>query len=195
MSEFRKSEVDDVLEIIENISELQKYIVLLLDANNNTPIKGNSWFQKELFLISRNVRDVEEEASFDSDMYGPWSENANEQLEDLELDDVVSKSKNKIWLSRLGKVLANELKKTIPVDEQKMVSEFKELLNNLSIDELLTLIYFTYPKFTDESLVKDKIQKNRQHNAIKLYKKRVVSLEKASEIAGVPLESFVSVVP
>lgn len=183
--------MDETSEIIEDMSELQKYIVLLLNSNNNIPIKGNTWFQKELFLIAKNLKEVGEEASFESDMYGPWSENAKEQLEDLEMDDVVSKSNNKMWLSELGVEIAEELMESVPKECLEMISEFKELLNDLNPDELLTLIYFTFPEFTDESFVIGKIRDNRIQNAIKLYKKGKVSLQKASEIADVPLEDFV----
>lgn len=183
--------MDEVHRTIEDMSELQKYIVLLLDANNNIPIKGNTWFQKELFLVAKNIRDVDEEASFVSDMFGPYSENAQEQLEDLEMDEIVSKSKSKMWLSNFGLRIAKELKKVVPEYTLEMISEFKETLNDLNDDELLTFIYFTFPNFTDESLVIDKIKKNRVLNAIRLYKKGKVSLQKASEIANVPLENFI----
>src|SRR3989338_614895 len=100
------AEVDD---IIEDMSELQKYIVLLLSANNKEGIKGKTWFQKELFLIAKNIKEVGEEASFDSDMYGPYSENAEEQLEALELDEVVTKNGSVVSLSKLGSQIAHKL--------------------------------------------------------------------------------------
>jgi len=177
--------------IMEDMSELQKYIVLLLDAKGNLPIKGNTWFQKELFLISQNIKEVEEEASFESDFYGPWSENAKEQLEELEMDEVVEKSGNKMWLSEEGAQIASKLKKMTPKEILEMIIEFKELINDLSDEEVLTLIYFNFPKFTEESLVKNKIEKNRKFNAMRLYSKGKISIQKAAEIAGVPLEDFI----
>jgi len=182
------SEVDQIL---EDMSELQKYIVLLLNSNKNAPIKGNTWFQKELFLIANNVNSLAEEASFDSDMYGPFSENAAEQLEELEMDDVVAKVGNKMFLSDLGSKIADKLIKKTPKERLEMISEFKSLINDLNDDEVLTFVYFTFPEFTEESLVLDKIKKNRKQVAIKLYNKDKISLRRAAEIAGIPLEKFV----
>src|SRR3989339_1850396 len=105
------AEIDD---IIEDMSELQKYIVLLLSANDKESIKGKTWFQKELFLIAKNIKEVGEEASFDSDMYGPYSENAKEQLEDLELDEVVTKDGSTVSLSKLGSQIALRLEQKTP---------------------------------------------------------------------------------
>jgi len=183
--------MEEVDEIFQDMSELQKYIVLLLNANNKEAIKGNTWFQKELFLISKNIREVEEEASFDSYMYGPYSENAKEQLEGLEMDGVVTKDGNRMYLSRLGIQLAQEIEQKTPKQRLEMIAEFKTLLNTLNDDELLTFIYFTFPKFTEESLILEKIKKNRKPVAIKLYKKGKISLQRAAEIAGEPLENFV----
>ncbi|MDK2939649.1 MAG: hypothetical protein PWQ51_1814 [Methanolobus sp.] len=186
--------MEEVDEIIEEMSELQKYIVLLLDSNSNAPIKGDSWFQKELFLIVKNIAQLEEESSFASDMYGPWSENADEQLEELEMDEVVSRLNKKMLLSQLGRDVAENLKVEVPEKDLEMIFDFKDLLNNLSSDELLTFIYFSFPEYTEESLVIGKIRENRVKNAIGLFNKGKISLQKASDIAGIPLEKFVKVV-
>ncbi|MFH1972664.1 MAG: UPF0175 family protein [archaeon] len=178
-------------QILENMSELQKYIVLLLKANNRELIKGNTWFQKELFLISKNIPSVAEEASFEADMYGPFSETAEEELEELGMDDVVLKSGNKVFLSSLGDKIAAKIKSNISKEEFEMISEFKTLLNDLNPEEVLTLIYFTFPNMTQESLVLDNIKKHRKKIAIELYKKGKISLQRASEIADLPLEIFV----
>ncbi|CEG11923.1 conserved hypothetical protein [groundwater metagenome] len=183
-----QAEVDN---IIEDMSVLQKYIVLLISANNNESIKGNTLFQKELFLIAKNIKEVEEEASFISDFYGPFSENAKEQLDELSLDEVVVKDKNRMFLSKLGSQVAQKIEQKTPKQELEMISEFKRLLNDLNNEEVLTFIYFTFPEFTDESLVLDEIKKNRKQVALKLYKKEKISLQRATEIAGEPLEKFI----
>ncbi len=181
-------EVDD---IIEDMSELQKYIVLLLSANKGESIKGKTWFQKELFLIAKNIKVVSEEASFNSDFYGPYSENAKEQLAELELDEIVVKDGSAMSLSKLGSQISQRLEQKTPKQRLEMISEFKNLLNDLNDDEILTFIYFTFPEFTEESLVLDNIMKNRKQVALKLYKKEKISVQRAAEIAGEPLERFI----
>lgn len=183
--------MDEVKEIIQNMSELQKHIVLLLSGKKFEPIRGNTWFQKQLFLIAKNIEEVNEEASFDSDFYGPYSENAEEQLEELEMDEVVEKKGNKMYLSELGQDVASRLIGKTPKERLELIYDFKELLNDLNDDEILTLIYFSFPEFTDESLVLEKIKKNRKQVAIRLYLKEKVSIQKAAEIAGLPLEKLV----
>lgn len=181
----------EIDEYISDLSELQKYIILLLFVNNKESIKGNTWFQKELFLIAKNIKQIGEEASFTSDMYGPYSENATDQLDELELDEIIEKEGNKITISNFGVKVAKKIESEISKDNLNMISEFKILLNDLNNDEVLALIYFTFPDYTEESLIINEIKQKRKEIAIRLYKKEKVSLQKASEIAGMPLDKFI----
>jgi len=55
---------------------------------------------------------------------------------------------------------------------------------------MLAIVYFTYPEMTFESLVKQRIDRKREQLAINLLKKGKVSISKAAEMAGMPLDSF-----
>ena len=143
--------MEEAKSVMEDMSELQKGIVLLLKSKNNAPIRGDGWFQKELFLIARNVNEIGEEASFHPYKYGPWSENAEEQLNELESDDVVYRDGKKMGLSGLGNKIADELQKSSSKDVLDMIDEFKGLLNDLNNDEMLTLIYYTFPEYAEKS--------------------------------------------
>ncbi len=66
----------------------------------------------------------------------------------------------------------------------------KNLFDDLTTDEVCALTYFTFPKTTSESLILDRIIKNRKKSALKLYKKNKISVEKASEIAGISMKDF-----
>lgn len=183
--------MEEIDKFIEDLSELQKYIILLLKSNREEPVKGNTWFQKELFLMAKNIPILNEESSFKPDMFGPFSENAEEQLEGLEMDDVINKVGNKICLSKFGEKIADSIEQKMSKNVLRMISDFKYLLNDLTDEEILTFIYFTFQEYTEESLVLKKIGKNRKSIAIKLYKKEKISLQKASELSGIPLEKFV----
>ena len=71
----------------EYLTDLQKIVLLLAVARNKEPIRGNTWLQKEVFLIAKNIDKVNKEASFEADFFGPFSENLEEEVDDLVLDD------------------------------------------------------------------------------------------------------------
>lgn len=193
MNDIDSSEVE---EIIEDMSELQKIMVILLYSNGEEPIIGKTKFdkelklQKEVFLVSQNISEIGKESSFDADYYGPYSETVVEEFKGLALDDVVQDNQTSIRLLPLGKEIAKELVKSYNKKILDIVSDFKKLLNNMSQEEILTLIYTSFPDYTEESVVKEDVMKNRVKVAIQLYKKGKVSLERASEIAGLTLEKL-----
>jgi len=177
--------------ILENLTETQKYTLLLLSANNDEPIKGKLWYQKELFLLSRNSDELAEQTDFEADFMGPYSESADEELEQLEFAKVVEKEGNKLKLTELGKDVAKILEKNSSEEEKEMVEDFKSELNDLTEDELLGFIYFTFPEMTKESVKIEKIKPKRKSIALSLYAKSKISLGKALEIAEMNIDNFI----
>lgn len=191
------SEADD---LIKSMSELQKVIVLLLDSNNKKPISAKTSFkkelrfQKELFFIAKNIPEIEKEASFDFDFYGPYSENAKAESEALALDDVIDDKEISMELSSLGNEIADRLRKKYSKNVIELIAEFKELLNDMTDDEIFIFVYLTFPQYRRESVIWNERKKYRMSVAISLYKKNKISLECASEIAGISLEKFLKMV-
>jgi hypothetical protein len=177
--------------IMENLTETQKYTLLLLSANNYEPVRGKLWFQKELFLLAKNNDELAEQTDFEADFMGPYSESADEELEQLEFAKVVEKERNKLKLTGLGRDIAEILEKNTSDEEKEMIEDFKAELNDLTEDELLGFIYFTFPEMTRESVKFEKIKPKRKNIALSLYAKSKISLGKALEIAGMNIDNFI----
>ncbi len=177
--------------ILENLTETQKYTLLLLSANNYEPVKGKLWFQKELFLLAKNSDELAEQTDFEADFMGPYSESAEEELEQLEFAKVVEKEGNKLKLTDLGKDITKILEKNSSEEEKEMIEDFKAELNDLTEDELLGFIYFTFPEMTKESIKIQKIKPKRKNIALSLYAKSKISLGKALEIAEMNIDNFI----
>jgi predicted HTH domain antitoxin len=169
---------------------VKKYSLLLLNAIDNEPIKGRTRFMKELFLISKNVPELEEETDFEAYSYGPSSDYVSNALEELEVVRLVDKINDSYMLNDLGKEIVNIIKKDISKSEMELIEDMKRLCNDLNTDEMLALVYHTYPEMTIESLVKNKIESERERIALSLLKKGKISIGKASEIAGISVNSF-----
>jgi hypothetical protein len=176
---------------IENYLTLtQKYSILLLSANRNQPITGKVWFQKELFLISQNISRLEDETEFEGSLLGPYSENADAELEQLRIEGLAELD-GKIRLTAEGQEVSKSLETRASKETKEIISEMKSFLNDLSEDELLGFIYFSYPNMVIESIKFEEIKRKRVEIAISLYRKRKVSLGKAALIAGLNQEDFI----
>jgi uncharacterized protein YwgA len=173
----------------DDLSLTQKITVLLLGADKSRPVKGKLWFQKELFLIAQNIPELEEETEFEPDFIGPYSEIADEELDHLRIEGVVAKEKEK--LTPMGEVIKTRLEKQFPSDIKQFISEMKLFLNDLTKDELLGFIYYTYPRMRVESLEFERIAGIRKDIAISLFRKGKISLGKAAIIAGISQEDLI----
>lgn len=169
--------------IDNNISK--QYMLLLFNALNEKPIKNKINIMKMLYFISLNVPSLENEFNFEADNYGPSSDVVERNLESLNQENFLKEDKKGFKLNKLGKEYLNS--RNFDNIDYELIEDMKELFDGLTSDEVCALTYFTFPETTSESVILDKIIKNRKKLALNLYKKNKISVEKASEIAGIPL--------
>lgn len=174
---------------IEDLSLTQKVSILLLGANNFQPVKGKKWFQKELFLISQNIEELKEEADFESDFIGPYSEMADEELDQLRREGIINKGI--IKLTSYGQDIHQKLQHEFSPIIMQIISDMKNFLNDLTEDELLGFIYYSYPQMKIDSIEFTRIEKIRKPIAISLFRKGKVSLGVAAIIAGLSREELI----
>ena len=171
----------------ENLSK--QYMLFLFDALDEKPIKNKVNLMKMLFFISLNVPTLKQEFNFEPDNYGPSSDVVERNLEVLNLETFLMECNEGYKLSKLGKeYLSSRDFKGI---DFKLIEDMKGLFDGLTVMEVCALTYFTFPETTTESLIKDDIIQNRKKFALNLFKKNKISLEKASEIAGLHLKEFI----
>ena len=135
------------------------FILLLLNAGNQKPIKGNLFFQKEMFLIVEEVYPaLREELEFVPYDYGPYSFNLVNILENLKEDNLISfedSEGNEYSITHDGEEYLNNI--DFPRDIIKKVNKLKIGSNKLGYKGLLRYVYFSYSKYTKNSKIKDDI--------------------------------------
>jgi len=186
--------------ILENIDNSigKKYILFLLNSLKQKPIISKTILMKELFFIANNLPQLYEELKFEGDNYGPNSDVVSRYIEDMSqlgLIKLENLSKNKDFykysLGKNGEKILNKLR--LKEIDTELLDDMKELFDGLTTDEALALNYFSYPEMTNESLVKNKIEKKRKKLGLSLYKKGKISVGKGSQIANIPLDEFLKV--
>ncbi len=176
--------------ILENEDELQKFLILLANANNE-PIKGRLKLQKMMFLLSDKIEEIKNQSSYDADNYGPYSEIVNEETQYLEQIGVLSSSPSEITLTKDGKEIANELLKKENKNIVNALNEYKKFLNDLSSKELLAYVYLAYPDMTEESIEYANLKPNMENYILSLVKKQKISAQRAAELLNKPQEHII----
>lgn len=185
----------EINEKIAQLNEVDRFILLLLGAKNSEPIPGPIHLQKEMYLLQNVFPKLAEDTGFEPYFLGPESEIVADEAEQLDMSGLIEARPGQLELTSEGKEISELLRKKSDDKEIQKVEEFKDMLNDLSKDEVLTFIYFSYP--SPEELEKESIEyrnllPKRAKIAISLYKKDKVSAQKAAQIAGLDLEDFLS---
>ena len=177
--------------VLEDLSEVKKNLLLLLSANSNEPINGKLWYQKELFLVSKNNKELEEEANFEPYFWGAHSELVDTEMEELVQLGVVKKIGYKYFLTDIGKDIAKTVSEKSPKDEKELIEDVKDFLNSLSKDELLLFIYVSYPDMCEDAVELKNLLPKRKEIAIRMYNNGKISIGKTSELAGVSVSEMI----
>lgn len=138
--------------ILEDLGQVKRALLLLLSANSNMPIHGKLWYQKELFMLAKNNEDLEEEAQFEAYFWGPHSDLADSEIEELVQLGVVKQTGCSYALTEMGQEIAMEVSEGSSKSERDLVSEVKEFFHILSKDELLLFIYVSYPEMVEDAV-------------------------------------------
>ena len=173
--------------VLRTLTEIQSVIILLANAGN-TPIKGRTWLQKEIFLLAERLDELREEASYEKDLMGPYSDIVEEELVQLENLGIVSIDSNKIALTNRGKEVARELVKKESKTVLEHIQNYKDFLNDMSQDELLCFVYSSRPEMTEESVKYEKLKPKMENILLNLVAKEKISIGRADELINKDLE-------
>jgi len=176
--------------LINFFTDVEILMLVLLFVNNAEAIKGRLWLQKIMYLITKNIDEIQD--IFDGYYIGPFSEDVEIALEQFIGSNYIEISNNyKISLTEYGINTVKEIINSVPEEKLELVKDMKTFLNDMTRDELIAFIYSTFPESAKESDIKEQFENNRYEASISLLKKNKVSLEKASEIAGYPLSEYI----
>ncbi len=181
-------------DIVEDLTDLDLAILLLLHVCNNEPLKGKVTFQKEMFLIADYIQKIWEKTEFIPHSFGPYSEAAEIEIGNLQSLGLVKEKDHEYQITNDGIAAIDKAKPVFTDEEIEAIQDYKKFLNDLMQDELLLFIYVSYPDYKEESTVYKQVIKRRIPTAISLYKKGKVSLEKAAFLAGLSIEKFLDLV-
>jgi predicted HTH domain antitoxin len=169
------------------------YLLLLLysptdGGQTNAPIKGKTHLHKAFFLMSKVYEDIN---SSREHLYGPESPAAELAYVQCNNSNLVTEDpRNGIRLSEKGIPMASNLWLKTEKSKQNFIEKVKSTVNNMTVTELIDYVYSAYPESTGNSIIIPRHEQTRFSSAVSLYKKKLISLERAAEIAGRTLEEF-----
>lgn len=193
--------MDSVIDVLRKLNrERQLLLLFLLYVKNGESIKGDIWLQKEMYLIER-LADIKDKYHFLEHLKGPYSEDLAGEIDYLINLNLVERTKENAYkITPKGKSLINKLTeknilaKLLGEKTLEIVEEVKDLLNDLSKEEVLGYIYFNYPETVKRSEEFEHIKNRKNEIIINLYKKGKISLARVAELLNIPLNKLLKIV-
>lgn len=136
------------------------FVLLLLNANGREKIKGKLCFQKEMFLIVKEIcPSLDLDLDFKAYHYGPFSKNLVNLLASLENDFLISieKYRNSCSYSITGEGVQKVSQLDVSEDILRKISNLKRGSSKLGYEGLLRYVYFNYPDYTEKSKIINEI--------------------------------------
>ncbi|WP_248517986.1 UPF0175 family protein [Salinarchaeum laminariae] len=176
--------------IDDDLDQVDKLYLLLLDANGGEAVPGDLWIQKEMFLLAKNLPKLEDALEFEPYLRGPFSETVEGIHDKLEIYGLVQRTRHGVSLTSKGEQLMGDFYADVPDHIPALIGDIKDFANDLSKEELLVYVYYSYPDMTKNSMEKSDLEHKRERVARHLYDRGKVSIEKASELADMPISEF-----
>ena len=181
-----QNNINNTLKLIlgkQDYTNIEKAILILLHLYND---KVDIYrLHKMIFLASLDFPELREELEPKPSMYKDifYDENIAEAIESLKFDGLIE-GDNSLQLSSKGLpfLLSNK--------EKDIYEEIIDLFKDTTDDEILAIFY--YKLYDQIKIIKPlkRIKSNRKKLAISLYQKGKISIEAASEIAGMNIKDF-----
>jgi hypothetical protein len=150
---------------MESIEFVEKYAILALGVKKE-PIPSEVHIQKELFILSNVIPDVQLHFNFEKHYLGPFSRILNNVINaPMFVRNAFAIQKNKITLQESGQTEFEKILKEYTQQPKftqllSIMKLIRDIYDRLSNQEILFLVYETYPAFTEYSDISDYLLKN-----------------------------------
>jgi uncharacterized protein YwgA len=176
--------------IADRLTSIQRVALLLASVSKATPIRGKLWFQKQVFAISKNLPKLSENLEYEPALMGPFSEALEVNVDQLVAVELLEQDGARYELTPTGREVASIIEKETKPEELQLISDVKELMNDLTDDELLALVYYTNKDMISESEKVDKIAPKRKDLSASLFRKGKIGAEMGALIAGLDVQDY-----
>jgi predicted HTH domain antitoxin len=178
-----------------DIQPIERYLFLLLFASDSSrkfsqPVRGNTWLQKEMFVLSKLNPQLADDAEFDAYAMGAYSDTVAEIQDEFYISGFAERNPEGIRLTLEGRKEAEKVWTHATDTERKTVSMVKTWLNDLTFNEMLAIVYAEYPESASKSQVLKQVDARLPDLAISLLKKGKVTPELARRITGLTSAQF-----
>ena len=171
---------------MDDIEIIEELIISLLGVDKR-PLNGKTHLQKEIFLLTESNPKLKELFNFKKHYYGPYSQVIDQVIEEpFHKDNPYEFDQEKISLSYSGRREFQKIGEKMGAEKfaklKNALSLIRTLYHNLDSEEILLIIYATYPKYVEKSSIIDNIIKKKDIIIKRMLSKKSITELRAKEL-------------
>ena len=178
------------------ISELEKYILLLVYIDDE-PVYGRKKLQFIMYMLGDPYPEIREWCNYTIQDDGPYSKILDDTLDQLVQLDLLVERDDTIQLTKqsteYAKVIADEkggileVQNIFDIKMPYVFSEHKDIVNDVTLPEMLSFMYCEYPEIAQGSKTYEKLKPDIEEHIFSLLAKEKFSGGRAAELLGKPI--------
>lgn len=183
------AEEHDECSAIRDSMEARERMVLYAIGAMDQPIGSLVNLQKLIFIASRCRPDILGDVFyFETHKKGPYSKDIDETVYDFSSRGLVHS--RSLELTERGHGVYEAIRGAIKEPLKSTLDYWKDFCHDLTEDELLTFVYYTYPDTVENSEVVEGIRKGALKNTVSLVNRDKITVGKGAEMLGMGYFEF-----
>ena len=142
--------------------------------------------QKMLYVLTKDIGDGGVESTFKPHDYGPYSQQAADELDGLSRDGLVSRASGRVALTPAGRAAAEDAGRSRGEIEAASLRGCKRFFNSLSSEQALLYIHLLYPDMAADSRAHNDVALRAEDIVMGMVKEGKISQGRAAEMLKVP---------
>ena len=165
-----------------------RYVIITLGASSFRPVRDITYLQNIIFLLSESNPKLGRKTRYMYTPMGPHSKAVEEIVNDLTNNGFIENKNGRLYLSGAGTAPFYSFLEDVTGRQYDTVVRRKEFMNDLTPDEMLSLIHSCYP--APEYDRHCRVMADRVRHAVSMYESGKIGMKRAAQVAGMTLDDF-----
>ena len=165
-----------------------RYVIITLGASSFRPVRDITYLQNIIFLLSESNPKLGRKTRYMYTPMGPHSKAVEEIVNDLTNNGFIENKNGRLYLSGAGTTPFYSFLEDVTGRQYDTVVRRKEFMNDLTPDEMLSLIHSCYP--APEYDRHCRVMADRVRHAVRMYESGKIGMKRAAQVAGMTLDDF-----
>jgi uncharacterized protein YwgA len=146
----------------DELTLAKKMVLVLLNADNKSPVRGKTVFIKQVFLLAKEIiQEIDDNLEFYPFQIGPYSTVLAKLLNEMIRENLIeAETKGGKWIFSItekGEQIAKDAIELLSENQIQEINRMKRTTSEWGVSGVLRYVYRNYPEYAIDSRVREVI--------------------------------------